>query len=196
MHQNSWNLSLSQCQLCYHYATGTINWDSEPFCAPLHNQFKKTFGDVKRGINKSTTYKQINHHIIPLTAFTNLLISELIHSHISTYSMRCVVSEGPIYTLSYYKFIERWHILIGQAAVRLGMTYLPRLMTPRGIPVGVLNAGSSFSPSSRTFCLNTWETQETETSCHIHAPLTSVFCSVDISLARVIFLQFIPIWRV
>lgn len=33
-------------------------------------------------------------------------------------------------------------------------THLPRLMTPRGIPVGVLKAGSSFSPSSITLFLN------------------------------------------
>lgn len=36
-------------------------------------------------------------------------------------------------------------------------THLPRLMTPRGIPVGVLKAGSSFSPSSNTLLLNTWK---------------------------------------
>lgn len=38
-------------------------------------------------------------------------------------------------------------------------THLPRLMTPRGIPVGVLKAGSSFSPSSSTLSLNTWQRQ-------------------------------------
>lgn len=35
-------------------------------------------------------------------------------------------------------------------------THLPRLMTPRGIPVGVLKAGNSFSPSSTALFLNNW----------------------------------------
>lgn len=34
-------------------------------------------------------------------------------------------------------------------------THLPRLMTPRGMPVGVLKAGKSLSPSSNTFLLKT-----------------------------------------
>ncbi len=46
----------------------------------------------------------------------------------------------------------------GQLEVSAGAeTHLPRLMTPRGIPVGVLKAGSSFSPSSMTLFLNTWK---------------------------------------
>lgn len=46
----------------------------------------------------------------------------------------------------------------GQLEVKAGAeTHLPRLMTPRGIPVGVLKAGSSFSPSSNTLFLNNWK---------------------------------------
>lgn len=41
-------------------------------------------------------------------------------------------------------------------------THLPRLMTPRGIPVGVLKAGSSFSPSSNTLSLNNWREKNTK----------------------------------
>ena len=41
-------------------------------------------------------------------------------------------------------------------------THLPKLMTPRGIPVGVLKAGSSFSPSSNTLLLNTWKEKKQE----------------------------------
>lgn len=41
-------------------------------------------------------------------------------------------------------------------AMTCAETHLPRLMTPRGIPVGVLKAGSSFSPSSTTLFLNNW----------------------------------------
>lgn len=50
----------------------------------------------------------------------------------------------------------------GQLEVKAGAeTHLPRLMTPRGIPVGVLKAGSSFSPSSNTLFLNTWKEKKT-----------------------------------
>lgn len=46
-------------------------------------------------------------------------------------------------------------INVGQLEVRTGVkTHLPRLMTPLGIPVGVLKAGSSFSPSSTALFLN------------------------------------------
>lgn len=46
----------------------------------------------------------------------------------------------------------------GQLEVKAAAeTHLPRLMTPRGIPVGVLKAGSSFSPSSITLLLNNWK---------------------------------------
>jgi hypothetical protein len=34
--------------------------------------------------------------------------------------------------------------------------YLARLISPYGIPVGVLNAGSSLSPRSFAFILKTW----------------------------------------
>lgn len=56
-------------------------------------------------------------------------------------------------------------------------THLPRLMTPRGIPVGVLKAGSSFSPSSNTLLLNTWKEKNQEgdlVSRHIQ-PVVSQF---------------------
>lgn len=42
--------------------------------------------------------------------------------------------------------------------VKVGVeTHLPRLMTPRGIPVGVLKAGRSFSPSSKALLLKSWK---------------------------------------
>lgn len=43
--------------------------------------------------------------------------------------------------------------------------HLPRLMTPRGIPVGVLKAGSSFSPNSNTLDLKTWKGNKQVTMC-------------------------------
>lgn len=52
----------------------------------------------------------------------------------------------------------------GRLEVKAGAeTHLPRLMTPRGIPVGVLKAGSSFSPSSITLFLKTWTEKKTAT---------------------------------
>lgn len=42
--------------------------------------------------------------------------------------------------------------------------YLLRLSRAQGMPVGVLNAGSSFSPNSTAFLRNTWERNRTKTS--------------------------------